>query len=89
MYQEKKRTKIKVKKWLDIENIKEYEEFIRCWHHLCEITRNVIAKSNDEEFSRSINANFLRIFFLKPYENVEQLLVRIYETVHIFVEICN
>lgn len=84
-----KRTKIKVKKWLDIENIKEYEEFIRCWHHLCEITRNVIAKSNDEEFSRSINANFLRIFFLKPYENVEHFLLEFMKRYTLFVEICN
>ena len=78
-----------MKKWLDIENIKEYEEFIRHGHHLCEVTRNVIAKSNDEEFSRNINANFLRIFFLQPYGNVEHFLLEFMKRYTLFVEICN
>lgn len=64
----KNRTKVKVKKWLEIPALSQYEEFLVNWHDLRKelmvfVERNGVA----EEESKHANLQFLEVFFGQPY----------------------
>lgn len=62
------KTKVKVKKWLGIENLSKYEDFIKTWH---EITGNVSACNDDEssiDLAKAANMKLLNVFFIAPYD---------------------
>lgn len=63
----KNRSKIKIKKWLDMENVQEHEHYINEWHDfLTDMEAGI--QSGDEELSREINVLILNTFFVKEYE---------------------
>ena len=67
----KNRSKIKVKKWLGIPNIKAYESYIRMWHDFlvqCEAGLTEL----DEQNARTLMIYVLRIFFQTPYEGEDE-----------------
>jgi len=55
------KTKVKVKKWLGIENLSKYEEYIRTWHS---VTAMLSQLNGDKEE----NMKLLNIFFVTPYD---------------------
>lgn len=59
-------TKVKVKKWLEVPEIKKYEEFLVTWHDLRKRLQAEIAGGSDERI-KEINMRFLSIFYEKPY----------------------
>lgn len=62
------RTKIKVKKWLDVEEIGKYENFLITWHNLRKSLQAEIAKAEQEpEWIKNINLRFLQIFYERLY----------------------
>lgn len=66
------RSKIKVKKWLDIPESKKYEDYIVDWHYfLNDVEELMQEKAAEEEFCKNCNMFLLNIFYLTPY-NVEQ-----------------
>ena len=64
----KNRTKIKVKKWLEIPALSQYEEFLTEWHALRKELM-AFAEQNGvaEEQSKRVNLRFLEVFFGQPY----------------------
>lgn len=72
--------KIKVKKWLQIPEIVQYERFVQAWHDLVKQLGERIRESGDEEGIREWNIKFLKIFYLAPYDGgrdfYEQFYVR-------------
>lgn len=62
----KNKTKMKVQRWLEVENIKEYEQFLIDWHNL---TKNFRAelKEMDEDTRGQMNSIFLKLFYFTPY----------------------
>lgn len=65
----KNKSKMKVSKWIDMPNIKQYQEFLIAWHDLTKKLRIRIQEYHaDETYAKQINMAFLQIFYMKPYE---------------------
>ena len=62
------RSKIKVKKWIDTLDLKNYEEFVNNWHYLLKDVQAVLAGSENEELIKNLNLYVLNRFYVKPYE---------------------
>lgn len=62
------RSKIKVKKWIDTPDVKNYEEFVNNWHYLLKDVQSVIQSSENEELIRNLNLYILNRFYVKPYD---------------------
>lgn len=62
------KTKVKVKKWLGIEAIASYEEFIRSWHMLQKKTQEIMEQKKDDSLTKKINLFVLQEFYVNPYE---------------------
>ncbi len=63
----KDRTKIKVKKWIGVQEPAKYEKFLISWHNLRKDLKERIAGTEDVGLIKKMNLSFLRIFFEKPY----------------------
>lgn len=62
------RSKIKVKKWLDTPNLKQYEKFITDWHYFLEDAGKLVTEGRGEESFRNLNLYILQNFYRKPYD---------------------
>lgn len=62
----KKRSKVKISRWLDIPALEIYEQYINHWHYFCkEIQRN--AREMEEEALKNCNLYILENFYMAPY----------------------
>lgn len=60
------RTKVKIKKWLEIEPLSKYEGFLIAWHDLKrEIQTHIFERQSD---AQKVNVKFLEIFYQAPYD---------------------
>ncbi len=57
----KDKSKIKIKKWLDVPNLSDYEEFVQCWHDYLNEKREEISKNPD-------NAKIICMEVLEQYK---------------------
>ena len=62
------RTKVKIKKWLGIPKLNEYENFINTWHYFLKNMKAFLEEQGSESMARKINIYILKIFFEEPYE---------------------
>lgn len=65
----KNKTKIKVGRWLDMPDLKKYEEFAATWHFLLKDIRNLLEENQDEQLTKELNMYVLNLFYTKPYES--------------------
>lgn len=66
--EKKDRTKIKVKKWIGMENFGTYEKYINDWHgFIVQCTEAV--PTLDESMKRTLTLYVLRAFFQTPYQS--------------------
>lgn len=65
------KTKVKVKNWIGIEPIREYENFVREWHNLMKQAQSVMEEKDQSELTKQINLLFLQVFFVNPYQKEE------------------
>lgn len=83
-------SKVKVKKWLDIPNIKEYENFIKQWHYFQKDLQQKIRQSTEEGYIKKVSMYILQTFYLKPYRQEEsfynQFEERLKEAKQIFLK---
>lgn len=61
------KTKVKVRKWLGIENLTEYEKYINDWHYFLKDLQKEIAANTNESFVKEVNMALLQIFYVSPY----------------------
>lgn len=66
------RSKVKVKKWIDIPNIKENELFIINWHYFLNDIQQKIQENSNTLDIRSINLFVLNHFYVTPYNAEEE-----------------
>ncbi len=64
----KDRTKVKVSKWIDTENLSLYESFVRKWHNFKEFAEKKARYADTEEHSKTIMLSILSTFYSNPYE---------------------
>lgn len=81
------KTKVKVKQWLGILEIKDYEKFVCDWHYMLKGLEKVLEKA-DEGLTKQISMYVLNEFYIKPYIDdisiYEQLDTRIRGTYKVF-----
>lgn len=65
------KTKVKVKKWLGITDIKSHEEYIFMWHKFINNIIDYMSEREDDNLNKQINMYVLQNFFIKPYEKDE------------------
>lgn len=61
------RTKVKVRKWIDISDIKQYEKFILDWHSFLKQLEQQLEQEKDSAFSNKVSMYVLKNFYLTPY----------------------
>lgn len=62
------KTKVKIKKWLDTPDLKQYEEFINQWHYFQKDVQKVFAEIHNEIMVKKVNVFLLEQFYRKPYD---------------------
>lgn len=67
-------SKIKVKKWLGIENLKEYEQYINNWHDFVVVCRNAIGELREEE-QRVLALFVLKSFYQADYPQEQEATI--------------
>ena len=65
------RSKIKVKKWLQIPNLPAYEAFICHWHYFLKEISAKLAENTDDAAARTCSLTLLKIFFLTPWDTAQ------------------
>lgn len=63
----KNKGKVKVKKWIDIPELKEYEQYIWNWHKFIKDCRTALSELDDEQ-TRILNLLILKTFYQNPYD---------------------
>lgn len=62
------KTKVKIKKWLDIPDIRSYENFICRWHYFLKDTNRILQEMGQEKLVNKTNRYILEQFYRKPYD---------------------
>lgn len=62
------KTKVKVSKWIDANNLKSYEAYVRDWHYFLNAAEDKIKVSKDDLWIKNINMFLLNLFFTKKYD---------------------
>lgn len=74
----KKRTKIKVRKWIDVPDVKTNQKFISDWHYLLKDITKVLL-TYDEKTAKNVNMYILNTFFIVPYTEERDFYSQFYE----------
>ena len=62
------RSKVKVRKWIDIEPIEEHTAFVRKWHNFLNLSRKKVREAHDEKQIRNYMLFILELFYVMEYE---------------------
>ena len=73
----KNKTKIKVSKWLDVPDLKNYEDFAAKWHFLLKDIRNLLEEK--EQLTKDLNMYVLNLFYTQPFESGRDFYVQFEE----------
>ncbi len=66
------KTKIKVKKWLGIPDLLEYEAYIRKWHYFFKDMQKIVKETQSDIIIKNLNMYLLNQFYVKPYDTIRQ-----------------
>ena len=75
----KNRSKIKVKKWIDTPDLKQYEKFVWDWHQFLLDVQEGFYQTEDTELIKNLNMYVISRFYTKPYEEAQDFYVQFYE----------
>lgn len=73
------RSKIKVRKWIDTPDLKQYEKFVADWHYFLKDVQEVLYGTEDTELIKNLNLYVVNRFYLKPYDSEEDFYPQFYE----------
>lgn len=74
------RSKVKVKKWIDIPDAKRYEAFVSDWHYFLKDVQEVLEKSEENSaLIKNLNMYVIRKFYLVPYDREKDFYEQFYE----------
>lgn len=73
----KKKTKVRVRKWLDTPDLKRYEQFVRDWHYYLKDLQKETEKAPDQ--IRELSMSVLRLFCMLPYDRNRDFYDQFYE----------
>lgn len=73
------RTKVKVRKWVDVPEFKAYEAFINRWHYYLRQLQDFLEQEKDEAQAREVSMKLLKTFYFLPYKTDENFYSQFYE----------
>lgn len=62
------RSKVKVKKWIDTPNAKNYDHYIAKWHYFLKDLQKLAREDEEGTVAKTISMYVLKTFYLAPYE---------------------
>ena len=66
------KTKVKVKKWLEIPELGKYEAYITEWHYFLKGVQEIIKRTQNDAIIKSLNMYLLNQFYVKPYDTAAE-----------------
>lgn len=75
--------KVKIKKWLEYDNISQYEKYTDRWHYFIKDISNIVSGYEDRDMAAKVCMYILNTFYVKPYG--EDFFGEFYERVE-FIE---
>lgn len=78
------KTKIKIKKWIGIQDLSAYESFVMKWHVFCTEASQKI-KSLSDEMQKKYCIEILKRFYLTPYDEDSDFYIQYEERVKEFL----
>ena len=74
------RSKIKVRKWIDIPDAKRYEKFVSDWHYFLKDVQEILEREEeDSELIKNLNMYVIRKFYMTPYDREKDFYEQFYE----------
>lgn len=70
------RSKVKIKKWLGVSALSQYEKFLVTWHDLRKGMQEEISEEQSDAYTQSINVRMLELFYQKPYDMSEDFFIQ-------------
>ena len=61
------KSKIKIKKWLGIENLKQYEEFTIAWHYFLKEKQEIAMNSDSADVVKELSMEILMKYYMHKY----------------------
>jgi len=61
------RSKVKVKKWIDTPNAKNYDNYIARWHYFLKDLQKLVKGAQEENAAKAISMYVLKNFYLVPF----------------------
>lgn len=62
------KTKVKIKKWLDIPDLGHYETYLCQWHYFQKDVLHILEQLHSDDMEKRVNLYLLELFYRKPYE---------------------
>lgn len=81
------KSKVKVRKWIDTQHLKQYEQYITDWHYFLEDVQEKLAGTEDETEIKNCSLYVLKWFYLKPYGGEERFYEEFYERLRAAAEV--
>ncbi|MEE1314846.1 MAG: YkgJ family cysteine cluster protein, partial [Faecalimonas sp.] len=85
------RTKVKVKKWIDMPDLKQNDVFVLAWHDFVAEVQTKLMQPTDEALFKKINMFLLQQFYMEPYADedfytqFQERLTKAKQVVEIFI----
>lgn len=73
------KSKIKIKKWLGIPNLKQYESYTTDWHYYLKKRQETAMAAEDAETVKELSMEILNRFYVLPYEKERDFYEQFYE----------
>lgn len=62
------RSKVKVKKWIDTPNAKQYDEYIAVWHYFLKDLQKIAREDEEGTAAKTVSMYVLKAFYLTPFD---------------------
>lgn len=62
------RTKLKIRKWINVPMLNQYEKFLIMWHELRKQMIERISDQQSDAYTQMANVKLLELFYRKPYD---------------------
>ena len=73
------RGKVKVRKWIDTPDVKQYDQFISDWHYFLKQLRAAVRKRPEDSAVKEISMYLLKLFYMLPYAPERAFYGQFYE----------
>lgn len=72
------RSKVKVKKWIDMPDAKKYDAYISDWHYFFKDLQKIAADDEEGTAAKTISMYVLKEFYLNPYDADRDFYLQFY-----------